>query len=118
MNPIANNMKLLRELEGLTQEAMAAKFKTTRPNINVYESGKAKSLPAALVERITTYYGITNKQLLNQRLTKEDLKPTGRIESVIEVKLEYALRENELLKKAVVDKEKIIQFLESIHKVN
>lgn len=113
MNLIANNMKLLRKHTGLNQEKFAAKFKTTRANINFYEGGKAKSLPADLVERLTNYFKITNAQLLKQKLTAEDLKPTGRIESVIEVRLESALRENELLKGIIADKDEIISLLKN-----
>ena len=117
MNVIGSNMKLLREHTELSQEKFAKRFKSTRANINVYESGKAKSLPADLVENITNYFNITNKQLLQQKLTKEDLKnATGKIESVLEVKYESALREIEYLKQALEDKVEIIRLLKGAGK--
>ncbi len=112
MNPVQNNIKVLREHLKLSQEAFGKKFKCTRAQISSYEGGMAQKLPAALVEKLCTFFSITNEQLTKQKLTAEDLKVTGRIESVTEIKLESALRENQLLRNLLSDKEKIIRLLE------
>ena len=111
MTPIGNNIKLLRWHLHETQQAFAVRFSTTRGAVNAYEMNKVKSLPADFVGLVCTYFGITQDQLLKQKLTEDDLKPTGSIESVTEVRLQEALKRIELLENTVADKVKIIELL-------
>jgi hypothetical protein len=108
---ISHNFKLFKSTGKATAQILADRFKTTRGAIESYVDGRAKPGPDVLI-RICNYYGLQAAQVLNQKLTEEELKGTGSIKTVTEVKLEAALREIALLKEQIRDKTKIIALLE------
>lgn len=108
MKAIQHNIKTLREHTGLTAVKFAAVFNTTKSNIESYEQGRA-SPGAELSNRICIYFNITIEQLFNQKITSEDLKITGRIQSIAEVKLEAANEKNKLLEQTIRDLREIIR---------
>lgn len=100
MKQVALNIKLLREHTGLSTAKFAALFKLTKPNIESYEQDRGT--PSAIAaNRICTYFNITIDQLFHQKLTREDLQVTGRIQSIAEVKLEAALEKIKLLEEII-----------------
>lgn len=108
---LSSNIKVLMKHSELTAKGFADKFKVSQGAIESYAGGRNKP-KLELIEKICNYYGITQAQLLKQKLTTEDLKVTGAIESVTEVRLKAALREVELLKQAIKDKDRIIELLD------
>lgn len=108
---ISANLKLLMKRMGFTNEQFADKFQVKRGVIESYTAGRAMP-KAELTQRICNYFGITQDQLLKQKLTIEDLQVTGRIKSVTEVQLEEAHKRIELLGNTVKDLRKMIALLE------
>jgi transcriptional regulator with XRE-family HTH domain len=97
---LSSNIKVLMKHSELTAKGFADKFKVTQGAVESYAGGRNKP-KLELIEKICNYYGISQQQLLKQRLTPEDLKVTGQVESVTEVKLKAALREIKLLKQVI-----------------
>lgn len=107
---ISNNIKVLMKFSGFSAQDFADKFEVKRGTIESYVQGRATPKPE-LVQRICNYYGITQDQLLKQKLTSEDLKVTGRVNSVTEVRLAEALKQIALLEEMNKDKAELIELL-------
>lgn len=107
---ISNNIRVLRSFLKLTQTGFAKKFGTTRGSLMSWERGRGRVTPE-FMNAVCNYFGITNEQLMKQKLTEEDLQPTGSAKSAAEVKLEEALKRIDLLEKTIKDKEEIIELL-------
>lgn len=108
---LSSNIKVLMKHSELTAKGFADKFKVSQGAIESYAGGRNKP-KLDLIEKICNYYGLTQAQLLKQKLTEQDLMVSGSVESVSDVKLNAALREVELLKQAVKDKDRIIELLQ------
>ncbi len=107
---IAHNVSMLRDFLNLKNEPFAVKFGVKRGAIESYTQGRVKP-KVEFTQALCNYFGILPEQLMNQKLTEEDLKVTGSARTITEVKLEEALKQIELLKSALADKEEIITLL-------
>jgi DNA-binding XRE family transcriptional regulator len=107
---VAKNIKLMRDYLGLKQDEFADKFSTNRSSVMSYEQGRAKP-KAELSSALCDYFGITMDQLFKEPLEENQLKPgtAQNTPSITQVKYESALREVELLKQQIADKDYIIE---------
>jgi len=71
LNKIANNLKFLRQLKGLSQEQMADELEVTRARIGGYEEGRNEP-PIDLLIKLSEYFHIAIDALI-----KGDLKKTN-----------------------------------------
>lgn len=108
---LSSNIKVLMKHSELTAKGFADKFKVSQGAIESYAGGRNKP-KLELIEKLCNYYGITQAQLLKQKLTEEDLKVTGAIESVTEVRLNAANKIIELQDNTIKDLRKTIELLE------
>lgn len=109
---IARNIKILREYTGLTGEEFAAQFGITRAQLVTYESGRIKKVDARFVFKLLEYFGLTEQQLYNEVLSVDQIKPTGRTKSALEIQLEEKDKQLALYENTVQDLRKIIALLE------
>lgn len=109
---IHRNIKALRQSLGLTMEDFAAQFGITRAMLLTYENGRIKKIDARFVFKLLQYFGLTEQQLYNEVLSLDQIKPTGRMKSALEIQLEEKDKQITLLEKSVEDLRKIIALLE------
>ena len=107
MRTINHNVKVLRKHSGLSALKFAKKFGVNQGNIESYEQDRGTP-SAEMCNKLCNFFSITMDQLTSQKLTPEDLIVTGRTESVIETRLNAALKEIELLGKTMAAKDEII----------
>lgn len=107
---IAHNISFLRDFLNLRNEPFAVKFGVKRGAIESYTQGRVKP-KVEFTQAICNYFGLQPEQLVNQKLTEADLTVSGSVRTITEVKLEEALKQIELLKSALADKEEIITLL-------
>jgi transcriptional regulator with XRE-family HTH domain len=107
MNTVfAKNFKVIKEHLGKNAEELGKLFGVKRTSVENYLRGYEAKPP--VIQKICNYLSITQDQLLSQKLTPEDFNMTGRVQSITEVKLESALRENKLLRDTIKDLRRII----------
>lgn len=70
---LAENLKLLRKIEGLSQRQVADIIKVSRVNLSKYESGTHHPSLEVLI-RVSRHYKILIDSLLTVRLTEDKLK--------------------------------------------
>lgn len=99
---IAHNFKLFKSRLNCTAKELAVKLGSKQPTIESYCDGRSKP-GAELAMKVANLFNIQPEQIFNQSLTEQDLSSTGRTQSITEVKLEAAERENELLRNTVAD---------------
>jgi DNA-binding XRE family transcriptional regulator len=69
---VAQNIKLLRNVRGLSQGELADNIGIHRASLGSYEEGRAVPKNENAIA-IAKYFGITAEQLISQELTVEDL---------------------------------------------
>jgi len=69
---LAANIKLIRQLSGLTQEDFGVKFNASRAMITSYESAKAAPDDLFLT-RLSKYSGVPKEDLLDKALIEENI---------------------------------------------
>lgn len=72
MSKIANNIRFLRQLKGLSQEQLADELKVTRSRIGGYEEGRNEP-PIDLLIRLSEYFHIAIDALVRGDLKKTNL---------------------------------------------
>lgn len=72
MTEIGNNIKKLRKVKGLSQQAFAELFSLTRGNISSYEEFRAEPRISVILQ-IAKYFGIPVSDLLEKRLTVNEI---------------------------------------------
>ncbi|MCA5004427.1 helix-turn-helix domain-containing protein [Sphingobacterium bovistauri] len=72
MSQIGNNIKKLRKVKGLSQQAFADMFNLTRGNISSYEEFRAEP-KIAVVLHIAKYFSIPVAELLENQLTVNEI---------------------------------------------
>lgn len=107
---LSHNIKLMMKHLGFTAQEFADKFEVKKGMIESYMQGRA--IPKVdFINKMFRVFGITYEQLMKQKLTESDLKGTGSVKSVTEVKLEEALKRIELLENTIKDKDRIIELM-------
>ena len=99
--------------EKIHQGDLREKLGASRGAIESYAEGRNKP-KVDIANRAANYFNLTTDQVLNQKLTAEDLQVTGRTGTIAEVKLQAANREIELLKQTVEDLRFTIELLKKI----
>lgn len=69
---VAENMRLIRNLAGMTMDAFARKVGVNKDNINIYERGRALPQKSTVI-RVCEFAGISENDLLYTNLNKETL---------------------------------------------
>ncbi len=72
MSQIGNNIKKLRKVKGLSQQAFADIFNLTRGNISSYEEFRAEPKIEVILQ-IAKYFGIPIAELLQKQLTVNEI---------------------------------------------
>lgn len=72
MSQIGNNIKKLRKVKGLSQQAFADLFNLTRGNISSYEEFRAEPKISVILQ-IAKYFSIPVAELLEQQLTVNEI---------------------------------------------
>lgn len=72
MSQIGANIKKLRNVKGLSQQAFSELFNLTRGNISSYEEGRAEPKIEAIIQ-IAKYFSIPLSDLLEKQLTVNDI---------------------------------------------
>ena len=88
MSFIGKNIKKIRSVKKLSQQAFADDFGLTRANIGSYEEGRAEPKITMVVE-IANKFGISVEALLNQELKVNDIikfKPADKFDSDPKIK--------------------------------
>lgn len=69
---VAHNMKLIRNLTGMTMHDFAAKLNISKDQVNNYEAGR--SVPSKpIMLQVCQMAGITEEQLISKHITKEEI---------------------------------------------
>src|ERR1043165_7700168 len=71
INKIANNIRFLRQLRGLSQEEMADELEITRSRIGGYEEGRNEP-PIDLLIKLSEYFHIAIDALIKGDLKKKN----------------------------------------------
>lgn len=72
MTEIGNNIKKLRKVKGLSQQAFAELFELTRGNISSYEEHRAEPRISVILQ-IAKYFSIPVSELLESKLTVNEI---------------------------------------------
>ncbi|MGN0002861.1 MAG: helix-turn-helix domain-containing protein, partial [Sphingobacterium composti] len=72
MSQIGNNIKKLRKVKGLSQQAFAELFNLTRGNISSYEEFRAEPRIEVILQ-IAKYFSIPIAELLEKQLTVNEI---------------------------------------------
>ena len=72
----ARNLKILREIKGLTQKELAQAINTSSTNISAYENEKA--FPSDVIfTALTDFFDVTAEELIGYEIASSEAQATG-----------------------------------------